>query len=260
MLNKENYYSPEMNERYWSASLIKDFLDCEARALATLRGEYVRPSSTALLVGSYVDAHFEGPEASAEFVQNHPEIFNSRTGALKADYAKADEMIARAEADEVFKEYLTGEKQTIMTGKIFGFDFKAKFDVYLPGKRIVDLKTVKDLKPLYKEGEGRLDPIAYWSWSLQASIYQAIEGNHLPFYLAIITKEDPPVTHLFQIDQRVLDAELEYLKMKLPRFDAIRQGIIEPKRCEDCAFCRETSKVTEPVLYTGDFKEEVIHE
>lgn len=249
-LNKETYFSQEANNAYWSASLIKEFMDCEARALASLRGEYVRPASTALLVGSYVDAYFEGPGAVYDFVQNHPEIVK-RDGTLKSDYVKADEMIARAESDEVFTEYLTGEKQTIMTGKIHGFDFKAKFDVYLPGKRIVDLKTVKDMQPMYKEGEGRLDPIAFWQWSLQGAIYQAIEGNRLPFYLAIITKEDPPVTHLVQISQSVLDAELEYLKAKLPRFDAIKQGVIEPNRCEDCHYCRLTSKVTEPIVYTG---------
>ena len=260
MLNKDNYYTHEMNERYWSASLIKDFMDCEARALATLRGEYVRPSSTALLVGSYVDAHFEGPAAQTEFMQNHPEIFNSRTGALKADYTKADEMIARAESDPVFTEYLTGEKQTIMTGKIFGFDFKAKFDVYLPGKRIVDLKTVRDLKPIYKPGQGRLNFAAAWNWPLQMAIYQAIEGNRLPCYLAVITKEDPPTLELVQIPQEMLDAELSYLQFKLPRFDAIRQGIIEPNRCEDCAFCRQTKKLTGPRSLADFDEQEVIHE
>ena len=257
-LDKFNYYTAEANNAYWSASLIKEFMDCEARALASLRGEYVRPASTALLVGSYVDAYFEGPGAVYDFVQNHPEIVK-RDGTLKSDYVKADEMVDRASSDPVFMEYLTGEKQVIKTGKIFGFDFKAKFDVYMPGKRIVDLKTVKDMKSVYKPGQGRLNFAAAWNWPLQLAIYHAIEGNRLPCYLAVITKEDPPAVELVQIPQETLDAELAYLQFKLPRFDAIKQGVIEPNRCEDCAFCRQTKRLTGP-RSLADFDEEVIHE
>ena len=168
-LNKENYFSQEANAAYWSASLIKDFLDCEARALASVRGEYERPSTTALLVGSYVDAYFEGPGAVYSFVQNHPEIIK-RDGTLKAEYVKADEMVDRAASDPVFMEYMTGEKQVIRTGEIFGFPFKIKMDVYQPGKRIVDLKTVRDLKSVYKPGEGRLNFADAWRWPLQMAL------------------------------------------------------------------------------------------
>ena len=54
-------------------------------------------------------------------------------------------MVDRAKQDPVFKEYLRGRHQAIMTGKIFGVPFKCKFDA-LREDRIVDLKTVKDLK------------------------------------------------------------------------------------------------------------------
>lgn len=244
-IDSTNYFSQEANNAYWSASLIKDFMDCEARALASLRGEYERPSSTALLVGSYVDAHFEGTESMTKFVENHPEIIK-RDGTLKAEYVKADEMIERAESDPVFTEYLTGEKQVIRTGEIFGFPFKIKMDVYQPGKRIVDLKTVRDFAPIYKPGEGRLSFAQAWNWPLQMAIYQAVEGNRLPCYLAVITKEDPPDIEVIQIPQETLDAELEYLKFKLPRFDAIKQGVIEPKRCGSCAYCRGSKRLTGP--------------
>ena len=254
-LTSKNYHSFEANEAYWSASLIKDFMSCEARAIGTLRGEWQPPASNALRVGSYVDAYFEGPDALEEFAANNPQIFK-KDGTLKAEFIQADEMIARAESSKVFMEYLDGEKQVIKTGTLFGeFPFKIKMDVYVPGKRIVDLKTVRDMEPIYRKGEGRLDPIEFWRWTTQGAIYQAVEGNRLPFYLAIITKEDPPDLHLFQIDQRVLDAEMEWLKTKLPRFDAIKKGIVEPKRCEDCAYCRWSHKITGPELYTGEDQE-----
>ena len=56
----ENYFSPESNMKYMGSSQFKAFQKCEAAALAELKGEYVRPPSDALLIGSYVDAHFEG--------------------------------------------------------------------------------------------------------------------------------------------------------------------------------------------------------
>jgi hypothetical protein len=76
------------------------------------------------------------------------------------------------------------------------------------------------------------------------AIYQAVEGNKLPTYLAVITKETPVDLAVIEIPQHHLDAEMEILAEKLPYFDAIKSGIIEPPRCEKCAFCRETKKLT----------------
>ena len=62
-LTEGSYYSKTANEIFMSASQFKSFRKCQACALAELRGEYVQPKTTALLVGSYVDAAFEGPHA-----------------------------------------------------------------------------------------------------------------------------------------------------------------------------------------------------
>lgn len=59
-LTNANYYSLEANREFMSVSQLKSFLKCEAAAMAELRGEYTRPTTTALLVGSFVDAWFEG--------------------------------------------------------------------------------------------------------------------------------------------------------------------------------------------------------
>ena len=58
-LTNENYFSPENNLTYMSASQFKSFRHCESAALAELRGEYKREVTDALLIGSYVDAHSE---------------------------------------------------------------------------------------------------------------------------------------------------------------------------------------------------------
>lgn len=242
-LTQNNYHSLEANQRYYSANQIKSFLDCPARTMAELSGEYTRPYSQALLVGSYVDAYFDGMDEFERFISEHPKIFK-RDGSLKAEYVKADEMIARALQDEVFMEFMHGEKQVIKTGLILGYPFKIKMDVYKPGERIVDLKTAKDMQPMYKPEHGRVSFAEFWNWPLQMAIYQAVEGNQLPTYLNVITKESPVDLAVIEIPQHHLDAEMEILAEKLPYFDAIKSGIIEPPRCEKCAFCRETKKLT----------------
>lgn len=241
-LTPNNYYSQEANTAYWSASFIKAMLECPAMALAELRGEWTRPDSTALLVGSYVDAYFEGTLDS--FKTEHPQIYK-RDGSLKSEYIKADEMISRAASDSVFMGFMQGEKQKIVTGEIFGFPFKAKFDVY-DGQRIVDLKTAKDMKPIYKAGQGRLSFADAWHWTLQMAIYQRLEGHNLPCYLAVITKEEPPDIEIVEIPQSVMDTEMQVLEQQITYFDAMKQGIIEPDRCGKCACCRATKKLTAP--------------
>lgn len=243
-LTKKNYHSERANRVYWSASLVKQFLACPAAAVAMEPA----PPSTALLVGSYVDAAFEGQKALERFTLEHPKMFK-KDGTLKADFAKAEEMIERARSDRVFMEYMSGRKQVIRTGLIGGLPFKIKMDVYKKGRRIVDLKTVRDMKPGFRAGATFADA---WEWPLQLAIYQAVEGNRLPCFLAVVTKEDPPDLAVIEIPQRELDAERERLLEMLPRLDAMRQGVIEPTRCECCAYCRRTKKLSGPVPL-GDF-------
>ena len=241
-LTARNYHSTEMNRRYWSASQLKSFLDCPARTLAELNGEWERPKSDALLIGSYVDAAFERKKAFELFGNEHPEIFK-KDGSLKSEFVKAQTMIDRAKSDKVFMEFMKGRHQTIKTAELLGVPFKAKFDV-LAKDRIVDLKTVKDFKPLYREGEGRLNVVDYWRWTLQMALYQKIEGHGLPCYLAIITKEDPPDLAIIEIPQARLDAEIDFISTRIELFKAMKNGEVEAERCEHCAYCRATRKLT----------------
>lgn len=245
-LTRNNYFSKQADLEYFSASQIKSFLDCPARTMAELHGDYSRPFSTALLVGSYVDAYFDGKKEFDRFVSEHPELFK-RDGTLKSEFAKADEMIARVQSDAVFREYMSGRKQIAKTGNVLGYPFKIKMDVYKKGVRIVDLKTARDMQPMYKPEHGRVTFAEFWNWPLQMAIYQAVEGNGLPTYLAVVTKEEPPDLAVIEIPQHYLDAEMEVLAEKLPYFDAIKTGVIEPERCGKCAYCRGSKKLTEAI-------------
>lgn len=247
-LTKNNYYSVEANQYYFSASQIKTFMECPARAVAEIRGDYKRPETVSLLVGSYVDAYFTDPAAFKIFGERHPEVFNTRTGGLKSEFKRANEMIDRARRDRLFCEFLRGRKQKILTGEIFGFSFRSKLDVYRRGERIVDLKTAKDMAPMYVKGAGRVSFAEAWHWTTQAAIYQAIEGNTLPVYLAVITKEDPPDIAVIQIPQSHMNAEMEILRDSLPRYDAMKQGIIPPERCGCCEYCRATNRLERAIM------------
>lgn len=243
ILTPENYYSNEANWAYFSTSQIKTFSDCPARAMAELRGDYVRPESNALLIGSYVDAYFEG--TLGKFMMEHPEVFK-RDGNLKAEFQHANAMIERAKADPVFMEYMQGDKQVIRTGEIDGYPFKIKIDVLHP-ERITDLKTAKNFSPVYKPGEGRMSFIEAYGYTLQGAIYQAVEGRNKPFYIAAVTKEEMPDIAVIHVGQEYMDAEMKLLKQNLPFYDAVKQGVIEPPRCEHCAWCKATRKLTGPI-------------
>ncbi len=105
-LTECNYYSEEANKEYLSVSQYKDFcgtygkVGCEAYAMAKINGDWVESmeDSDALMVGSYVDASFEG--TLDLFKAKHPCMFK-KDGSLMAKYLKANEMIQRCERDEL---------------------------------------------------------------------------------------------------------------------------------------------------------------
>lgn len=127
VLTAENYYSQEANEEYMSVSQFKDFcgtygkMPCEFTAMEKLKGRWEEPKSKALMVGSYVDSYFEG--TLDKFKAENPDLFK-RDGTLKAEFVKADEIIQRIERDDYFMKFMSGKKQVIMTGELFGTKWK----------------------------------------------------------------------------------------------------------------------------------------
>ena len=240
-VNRLNYFSSNNNLKYCGSSQFKSFLRCPAQAMAELRGEWKREETTALLIGSYVDAWFEGTLDT--FKAEHPEILK-KDGTLKAEFIKADEIIARVSRDELFMRYMGGQKQAIRTGTIEGVPFKIKMDSFHKDKAIVDLKVIKDFEPLWNEERGiRQDFIQYWGYDFQAAIYQAVEGNKLPFYICAVTKETIPDFDIIQVPQTWIDSAMAIIKNEIGIIDAYKRGELEPPRCGKCAYCRETKKL-----------------
>lgn len=251
-LNNDNYFSTEAQKQYMSVSQFKSFSRCEAAAIAELTGEYEREETIPLLVGSYVDACFEG--SVDKFISEHPYVFK-RDGTLKAEYIQADKIVNRIRADKMMSDFLDGEKQVIMTGEINDVPIKIKIDAYHPDKMIVDLKVMRDFQSIYVPEQGRLSWIEAWGYDLQGAVYQEIvrqnTGKQLPFYLVAATKEKEPDIGIFQVSQELLDFELEHFKEEIVAFEYIKQGIIAPSRCNKCDYCKATKQITE-IIKTED--------
>lgn len=247
----ENYFDKENELKYCGSSQIKSFMDCEAKTMAKINGEWEEEPSTALLVGSYVDSAVSG--TLDIFKAKHPEILK-KDGSLKAEYVKADYILNRIERDELFMKYISGDHQTIMTGEIENVPIKIKIDSYFPDKAIVDMKCVKDFEPIWNnEIKVKENFIDYWKYTLQGALYQEIvrqnTGKRLPFYIAAVTKENEPDIVVAGIPDEVLDIELEKIKEILPKIKMIKGGILEPSRCEKCDYCKWTKTLTKVIDY-----------
>ena len=252
MVNKENYFAPETMSKYWSVSQFKTFNRCEALGLAEARHEYVREETDALLIGSYVDAYFSGE--LNQFVERHmDQMFSKRGGGLLAKFKHADEIIETVTRQPLMMDYLTdGEKQVVMTADMFGLPWKVKMDVY-NGSRIVDLKVVRDFESIWDKGYGRRSWIEYWGYDVQGAVYQKVvelvTGKQLPFFLVAVTKEKIPDVKIIEIPQHILNAALGMVEAKIERFDLIKTGQVEPIRCEECDYCKQTKIIRAPEVY-----------
>lgn len=254
-LTAENYYSQEANAKYMSVSQFKSFVGtygrsaCQAKAVAEFSGKWSNSKTTALLVGSYVDAYFEG--TLDKFRKQNPEIFTQK-GELKAAYKQAEKIIARIESDQYFMQCMSGQKQVIMTGELFGAEWKIKMDSYLPDLVIVDLKVMASITDRkWVRDIGYLDFIRYWGYDIQGAIYQEIvrqnTGKKLPFYIAVATKEEETNIEVIHVTDNFLQDAMNIVKANMPDVLAVKSGQARPKRCGICDYCRRTKVLRRPI-------------
>lgn len=279
ILTEGNYYSPESNMSYMSASQYKDFEKCEAAAMAKLTGEYQTEVTPAMRLGSFVDAHFSGTLPHFKADSENRDMFLKDGVTLKAEFRRAEGttqnegIIPRLERDRLYMLLMSGKKQVILTGEIAGVSFKCKIDSLLDASQveqiarefpetadlftfsdgaIVDQKIMRSLDDVWKEDAAEKQPFALaWGYDIQGAIYKAVEGNDLPFILAIGTKQDPPDLKALYIPDDMLFDALAKVEVNAPRFQKIKMGLEAPARCEKCAYCRMTRKLTniEPVVW-----------
>lgn len=258
VLNDKNYYGIEANKLYCSASQFKDFIGCpflpgcEARAMATINGEYEKETSTALLIGSILDALWENDDPDF-ILERFPDCVSSRgatKGQLKSEYRKALDMYQVGLKSKTFCYYMSGDKQTIMTGTIADLPFKIKIDSFIEGKGIIDLKTTQTLdrtaRTFVPDSGERLTFYRGYGYDIQLAIYREIvrqnTGDTLDCYLACIDKQQHPICDIIQLNNKMLDEALELVKRNAKKIIMLKNGEIQPIRCEHsgCDYCRET--------------------
>ena len=261
-LTEQSYFSPQVARELMSASQVKRFLECEALALAEIRGDFQREESTALLVGGYVDAYFS--RTLADYTIAHPQIYTNK-GTLRSDFAQAEDIIAMIQGDPLLMHMISGETQKIVTGEIAGVPFRGKLDSLLSAEQcheiaalypemaedlmmadgcIVDLKIMRDMEPVWVKGAGRVSFVSGWRYDLQLAIYQELIGGKLPCYLVVATKEKVPDKALIRIPQYMLDAALESVSELIPKFNEMKRGQAEATGCGKCEWCKTKKVIT----------------
>ena len=240
ILTPENYYE---DDEYMSVSAFKKFQKCEADGKKGFSGF----RSDAMLIGSYVDAFVEG--TLEQFKEENPDIFSSQgknKGELKAPYRNADLICDFITKDRVFSQFMSGEKQTIMTGEIAGVPWKIKMDSYSPHIAINDLKVMATVT----DRSGNFyDFITPWGYDIQLACYQEIvrqnTGEQLLCYICAVTKETPINSVIVNIPQLHLDRALYKVQSLAPHYYDVKRGLILPNSCGICDTCIESRKETQ---------------
>jgi hypothetical protein len=249
-LNSQNYHSNEANKDYFSVSQFKNMLDCEARALAEVKGEYIRPPSTALVVGSYTHAAFESEEEFLKFQEvNHDSIFKSRGGKY-AEFVQADLMIETIKNDPFAMFAMEGVKEQIFTADLFGAAWKIKVDsINFQRKTFSDLKTTQSLSNRYWSDKYHkyVSFVQAYDYVLQMAIYREIiqrnTGEYFNPYIVAVTKETPPDKAVLHFDNSRFEFEIDFTKSLMERFVHVKSGTEKPIRCDKCAYCRQTKQL-----------------
>ena len=234
-----------------SVSEFKRFRKCELDALS----DWGEPS-TAMLIGSYVDAYVEG--TIEQFKIEHPEIFSSRgttKGELKSDYVLANKICDYIDNDKTIQQFMSGDKQTIMTGEIAGVPYKIKMDSYSKGIAINDLKilrTVTDKNGVF------YDFISPWGYDIQLAVYQEIvrqkTGEQLPCFICAVTKEEPINSVIVHVPQEILDRALGGVIVDSPHYYEVKMGKLDAVGCGVCKTCIST-RVGTPIISMLDLME-----
>ncbi|MFB9330062.1 PD-(D/E)XK nuclease-like domain-containing protein [Paenibacillus aurantiacus] len=255
-LTKANYFSNEANRYYMSVSQFKGFLPayggCEARAMAELNGDYIRPEKDAFDEGHYIHAWNEG--TLDEFKANNPDIYSSRgptAGQLKANFKHCNTMIEVLESDPLVMKALTGQKEVILTAELYGIPWKVMLDSYQPDVGLfADLKALKDMDGKFWNSEAQCyeNFLDHYGYSIQMAVYAEVErlatGRHewlLP-HMVVVTKQDPPDHEIIYFDFDAISSQLSIVGNNIERVKAVKSGAVVSARCDKCDYCRGTKK------------------
>ncbi|WP_260203952.1 PD-(D/E)XK nuclease-like domain-containing protein [Lactiplantibacillus plantarum] len=251
-INRSNYYSNRMDWAYMSATLLKNFMQCEAKALHSLKNP-VENDALPLLVGNYLHSHFESDEAFESFCNEHKSKLFTRTNTLRADFKKADKMIKRLESDAMFNFFYNSpenEKEVILDGELYGVPWKARIDsLNVKDGYFCDLKTTQDLHKRYWSVE-RHEWVSFfdqYNYALQMGAYKKLlqQKYHKPFtcYIFAIDKTDSPGLAALEVPFDEMEEQLNVIEEYQPRVLQIERDEVIPARCGVCDYCKQTMQL-----------------
>ncbi|AQU79755.1 hypothetical protein AJGP001_10970 [Planococcus faecalis] len=253
-LTSGNYHSTEANQQYFSVSQFKQFNQCSAKAMALLKGEFIRKESSALLVGSYTHAAFDTPEEFSKLLEENQEAIFNRKGDKYADFKTADAMIQTIQDDPFSMFAMEGDKEQIFTAELFGAPWKIKVDsINHSRKTFTDLKTTQSLskRAWSTKYEMFVSFVEAWDYVLQMAIYRKVIELNTGFtynpYIVAVTKEDPPDKAVIHFDTERFQFEIDFVEAVMEKMISVKSGEIAPTRCEQCDYCRSTKKLSNSI-------------
>lgn len=248
-LTDNNYYSNDANWHYRSKSQYWEFLQCEARALAELKGEYEPDiNETPLLFGNYLHSYFESEDAHKKFLEDNKKSlykYGNPEKGIKRDFLLADKCIDALKDDDGFNALYQGTKETIVKGEIDGVKWMGKIDCLdLDHGRFYDLKTVDDIHKKHWDEDLHqyVDFTKARGYDTQMAIYkelikQTFDVDCDPYIIAV-SKQSVPDKAVIAFDDNDLREALNDVRMRQEHINAVINGETEPKACGECEYCR----------------------
>lgn len=249
-LNQNNYYSDEANWAYRSKSQYWNFKQCEARALAEMKGEWKpKRDNTPLIFGNYLHSFFESYKSHKSFIKEHIKDlykYGKKEKGLKKVYQQADTCIHSLCRNEDFKYIYQGSKEVIVKGDIDGVTWMGKIDcLNLEKGLFLDLKTVDDMHKKYWIDGSRTPTnfIEARGYYLQMAIYRELIKKTFnvdcqPVIVAV-SKQNVPEKKLIRLRNDKLQESLNDLIWKQEHFNKVINGESEPNYCGHCDYCRK---------------------
>jgi len=220
-----------------SNSSFKYYRECSARAYAAQTGEYIRPNSSALIEGSYVDEMLFETTQTVDISSLY-----KKDGDLKKANEYLKTIVQDVKNDPIFWKFLEGDYQQQKLFEINGIPWKGKLDV-MPthfSDMIVDFKTAAKIDDwMFSERFGARVPFIYArGYDIQGALYCEAWGKQR-FTLAIATKQTPSGRYIIEIPKEMLTNALEYVKAHQELVFSQMQGEnLEYCKSPDCAYCR----------------------
>lgn len=250
-LNHNNYFSIEMDKKYFSVSQYKSFKNCSLKAFHDLEVPDAT-SKESFLQGSLFEALVAGDPKL--FIAQHPEMISTRgstAGKLKSEFQRVVNAAEKFNSQEFFKNIINRcEKQVILTGVINDVPVKCCLDLFdRETFSIYDIKCMKDFNEQWSKEEKRYIPWYYaWGYVLQLAVYREIVKQNFkkePKEIALLaaTKEEIPDIQAIKFSTDLLDLELEEFEKNIRYYNDIKTGIAPAIGCGICSYCKTIKEI-----------------